>query len=164
MHPNGCIFLWKVEKDHIQNGCLLIVCIRRAYAIRPNRIVAKYSLGGHFHAMILAHPRIPFILVQTMILVYPRIPFILVQNMRRAYAIRPYRIVAKYGLGGHFHAMILVQPLIPYPDLGPSGGWAASRLRSITVEPLIPFILVQKPSLNLLHLKIKILVLEGFIL
>ncbi len=101
MHPKGCIFFGqKLNKMIPQKGCLLIICMRRAYAIRPYRIVTKYSLGSYFQTQILAHPLIPLILVQSMILVYPR----------------------------------------------------------------IPSILVQKPSPNLLHLKIKILVLEGFIL
>jgi len=53
--------------------------------------------------------------------------------MRRAYAIRPYGILGKYSLGGHFQTQILVYPVgewsrTPYP-INPGSN------RRITFEP-----------------------------
>ena len=63
-----------------------------------------------------------------------------IQNMRRAYAIRPYGIVAKNSLGGHFQTQILVHSLIPLILVQ----------TQILVHPLIPLILVPPRSWSIL--------------
>src|SRR5690606_27775560 len=83
----SCHPLPKVQELFATVHLLFIQNMRRAYAIRPYGIVAKYSLGGHFQTQIFVHPLIPLILVQTQILAHPPIPSILVPP--RSWSILP---------------------------------------------------------------------------
>ncbi len=61
-----------------------------------------------------------------------------IQNMRRAYAIRPYGIVVKNSLGGHFQTQILVYP--PIPSILVQTARIVRLMSAFGIEADIPFI------------------------